>query len=741
MASSEDFKKYIQAGKLAEALSLAMSAAVKLQITTRVLDDADMVIEKDSLPGDRLRTQINMVEGQITNEIGEQFTGKSPYQDLKQVHLTQVKEGVKTIQNNLKTLQKLFRLLVAMRQQDLLEVSPLPQLESGLSAGLSARSAKESRVLLPPIEEEYAEIAASTASVMAMATPVVTPDTAPAPPEPNAEIDTSYPDSDNELADLDEVENPEPLVAAPEPLPELSIQSSVTELEETLDSDLGNAVGNDSDQDFDDFDDFGDSSGLDNSMASNLDTNLDNDLANNQAEISAPTVGDDFDNFPSESVSDPLADYGLISTNTISSSSPPSSPSSIEAKTNPSLIYESLADIEPEPVIEPPSANSYNSSSNDPPDFFDNYDEDDDDKTVIQPSIVAYSAAATYFAVEAANKPTPAIEPEPKEEEVIEYAPEDWVDFGENLPVESLSQVPQDIAGVMAATIAATNPDIDSLDTPAPNPHSDSALPPEEDWEGLDIESDFEPDFGLAAPPETNPEISLEANPALTPPALTSDEDWGDLELSSLSSAELSSFADAQEAAWDEGWEEEPEQLRNIAPDLAMAADAGWDDVEEEFNFPDPDIVVNAGDSQGEGLHQRPAGNYDSTLDDEDFELIGDAIDTPGFDLGEPINLSNDLGDNLSSDFGTGLDNDGFSNDFGNDFGNDDFGGDEFSSNTFSGGLDHDPHDPMEDIFGDLDSSLSLGSGLEGSGGSSPETSQKSSLRGLDDFADFDLDI
>ena len=710
MASSEDFKKYIQAGKLTEALSLAMSAAVKLQITTRVLDDADMVMEKDSLPGDRLRTQINMVEGQITNEIGEQFTGQSPYQSLKQTHLTQVKEGVKTIQNNLKTLQKLFRLLVAMRQQDLLEVSPLPQLESGLgaglSAGLSARGANESRVLLSPMEE-YAEIPAPIATPIAMTT-------------------------NEELADLDEAENPAPsapsVAAEPEPLPQLSIQSSVAALEETLDSDLGHDFDND-------FDDFGDSSGLDDSVASNLDTDLDVD----RAEISEPQVEDSLDSLPSDPVndpvsdpvSDPLVDYGLISTNTISS------PNSIEGKTNPSLLYESLAEIEPEePAIEPAiESQSSRFDNNDPPDFFDNYDEDDDDKTVIQPSMVAYSAAATYFAVEAANKSTPAIEPEPIAEEVIEYSPEDWVDFGENLPVESLSQVPQDIAGVMAATVAATNPEIDTLDTSAPNPTPEIDLPLETDWGGLDIESDFD----LEVHPETSPETSLETNPELTSPYLASDEDWGDLELSSLSSAELSSFADAQEAAWDEGWEEEPDQLRNVTPDLAIATDTSWDEVEEEFNFPDPDIVVDADDSRSESLRQRPAA-YDSTLDDEDFELIGEAIDTPEFDLGDRSNLSNDLEDNLSGDFGSDLGNDDFGNDFGNDFDND-FGNDEFGGDEFSSHLDHDLHDPMEDIFGDLDSSLSLESSLEGEVESNPESSQKSSLRGLDDFADFDLDI
>ncbi len=118
MASNADFQEYIRQGKLAEALSLALSEVVQLQITTTVVQSPDL-IDPNNLDDDRtLKTQINMVDGQITSKLGQGFTGA--YRPLRQFHLEQVKEGSKTIQSNLKSLQKLFRLLAAMRQHNLI---------------------------------------------------------------------------------------------------------------------------------------------------------------------------------------------------------------------------------------------------------------------------------------------------------------------------------------------------------------------------------------------------------------------------------------------------------------------------------------------------------------------------------------------------------------------------------------------------------------------------------------------
>ena len=117
MASSDDFREQLKAGNITEALALALSEAVELKITTWVASAEDDVETAEARQGHRLHTCINMIEGDIENEIGDQFIDKGPYTDLRQFHLDQVAEGNRIIQNNLKSLQKLFEVLVTMRYQ------------------------------------------------------------------------------------------------------------------------------------------------------------------------------------------------------------------------------------------------------------------------------------------------------------------------------------------------------------------------------------------------------------------------------------------------------------------------------------------------------------------------------------------------------------------------------------------------------------------------------------------------
>jgi len=117
MASSEDFRQQLKAGKLQEAFAGALAEAVQLKITTWVAADAEEGAETATQPGYRLQTQINTIEGAIANEIGDQFIGNGPYRDLLPFHLDQVAHGNQLVENNLKSLQKLFEILVALQRQ------------------------------------------------------------------------------------------------------------------------------------------------------------------------------------------------------------------------------------------------------------------------------------------------------------------------------------------------------------------------------------------------------------------------------------------------------------------------------------------------------------------------------------------------------------------------------------------------------------------------------------------------
>ncbi|NEO25682.1 MAG: hypothetical protein F6K03_01980 [Kamptonema sp. SIO4C4] len=112
MSASDEFRKQLKAGKIVEALTLALGEAIELEITTWVASDEDQAQSSNQSnqgnAGNRMRTRINLVDGDIENEIGENFIGESPYAELRDFHLEQVREGRHTIQQNLESLQQMF---------------------------------------------------------------------------------------------------------------------------------------------------------------------------------------------------------------------------------------------------------------------------------------------------------------------------------------------------------------------------------------------------------------------------------------------------------------------------------------------------------------------------------------------------------------------------------------------------------------------------------------------------------
>ena len=119
MTSKEDFKQAIRTGNINEAFLLAMSNAPELSITTKIItaDGAEQEVNSNESAADNyLRTNINLIEGKIENEIGEKLTGDR-YSEIKQFHMRQVAEGHETIQYNLVSLQKMFQLMSSFQEQ------------------------------------------------------------------------------------------------------------------------------------------------------------------------------------------------------------------------------------------------------------------------------------------------------------------------------------------------------------------------------------------------------------------------------------------------------------------------------------------------------------------------------------------------------------------------------------------------------------------------------------------------
>jgi hypothetical protein len=106
----DDFKEALKTGKLKEAFVLAMSKAVQLDITTSI-------VFPDSTNSGRLRTEINLVEGKIVNEISADLVGNKIYPEIQKLHFEQVAQGNRTLKENLESLEKTFKLMSALQQQ------------------------------------------------------------------------------------------------------------------------------------------------------------------------------------------------------------------------------------------------------------------------------------------------------------------------------------------------------------------------------------------------------------------------------------------------------------------------------------------------------------------------------------------------------------------------------------------------------------------------------------------------
>jgi hypothetical protein len=108
MTGMEEFREKIRAGAIFDALTLAMSEAVELKITTWVAAPESDCEGETSQPGYRLRTRMNLVSGEVENEIGSEFMHNPAYAQLQKLHLEQVQQGREVLIKNLESLQTMF---------------------------------------------------------------------------------------------------------------------------------------------------------------------------------------------------------------------------------------------------------------------------------------------------------------------------------------------------------------------------------------------------------------------------------------------------------------------------------------------------------------------------------------------------------------------------------------------------------------------------------------------------------
>ena len=97
-----------------DALVEIFSDLVQLENVTWVAHEGDTTHKA----GNRLKTTINLIDGDIENELGADFLQGSPYAELRGFHELQVEKGAETISNNLKTLVDIGQKVTGLLKSD-----------------------------------------------------------------------------------------------------------------------------------------------------------------------------------------------------------------------------------------------------------------------------------------------------------------------------------------------------------------------------------------------------------------------------------------------------------------------------------------------------------------------------------------------------------------------------------------------------------------------------------------------
>jgi hypothetical protein len=118
MISSQEFQQTLQAGKIHEALALLVRDAVEIDVTTRLAED--------SMSSGYLRTKINLLTGEIQNEVGKDLlTDASSYLNLQQLHTDRIAASDRIVQSYLDQLKAILTDLSTNSSQQQIEPARL----------------------------------------------------------------------------------------------------------------------------------------------------------------------------------------------------------------------------------------------------------------------------------------------------------------------------------------------------------------------------------------------------------------------------------------------------------------------------------------------------------------------------------------------------------------------------------------------------------------------------------------
>ncbi|WP_310489724.1 hypothetical protein [Chamaesiphon sp. VAR_69_metabat_338] len=108
MISSAEFQQKLRSGQIYEALALVVQETIELEITTQMTEDPHSDPAAD---GEYLRTKINLLTGQIHNEVDKNIVTNPNFAKLQRLHIDQIVASQLSVRSYLEQIQAILAIL------------------------------------------------------------------------------------------------------------------------------------------------------------------------------------------------------------------------------------------------------------------------------------------------------------------------------------------------------------------------------------------------------------------------------------------------------------------------------------------------------------------------------------------------------------------------------------------------------------------------------------------------------
>lgn len=106
MTFNKEVKAKIQAEKILEALTIAISEAIEIEVTT-IYTSEDLDKINPSSSESRLHTRLNLLDGTVDHEIDLKLIDNPVYDELQRLHIEQVEQRQASLIEKLTSLAKM----------------------------------------------------------------------------------------------------------------------------------------------------------------------------------------------------------------------------------------------------------------------------------------------------------------------------------------------------------------------------------------------------------------------------------------------------------------------------------------------------------------------------------------------------------------------------------------------------------------------------------------------------------